>query len=140
MMNKYKFKINNTLYEADILDVKGNNVKIEVNGKSYDVEIQREEPKPKPRIAAAPAREASEVTEAISGDGPARQIKAPLPGVIIQVLVKPGDVVKTDQKVCTLETMKMENAIKAESDGVITAVRIVPAQSVNQDEVLIEMK
>ena len=139
-MNKYKFKINNTLYEVDILDVKGNIAKIDVNGKSYDVEIQREEPKPKPRKVIVSEKETSSVEDTSKGDGPARQIKAPLPGVIIQVLVKPGDVVKADQKVCTLETMKMENAIKAENDGIITAVRIVPSQSVNQDEVLIEMK
>jgi glutaconyl-CoA/methylmalonyl-CoA decarboxylase subunit gamma len=140
MMNNYKFKINNTLYEVDILDVKGNIAKIDVNGKSYDVEIQREEPKPKPRKVIVSEKETSSVEDTSKGDGPARQIKAPLPGVIIQVLVKPGDVVKADQKVCTLETMKMENAIKAENDGIITAVRIVPSQSVNQDEVLIEMK
>jgi glutaconyl-CoA/methylmalonyl-CoA decarboxylase subunit gamma len=138
-MKNYKFKINDTLYEVDIKDVNGNVATIDVNGKSYEVEIQREEPKPKPQKVTLPEKEEPTVTTFPKMGGPVKQIKAPLPGTIIQVLVKVGDIVKTDQKVCTLETMKMENAIKAESDGVVTAVKITPGQSVMQDEVLIEM-
>ena len=144
-MKNYKFTINGNLYEVEILDIDGNMAKIEVNGTPFNVEMHREAAeKPKPRVmkAAAPAPQASAtpaVSETPKGNGPLTQIKAPLPGVIIQVLVKPGDVVKADQKVCTLETMKMENAIKAERDGVVTAVKITPQQSVFQDEVLIEL-
>jgi len=65
------------------------------------------------------------------------EVRSPLPGVIMQVLVRTGDEVKAGQSVCTLETMKMENAIKAEKGGKVTAVNISPGQSVLQDEVLI---
>jgi len=138
-MENYKFKINGNLYEVDIVDVTGDVAKIDVNGKSYDVEIQREEPKPKSQKAKIVDKDEQSPTAFPKMGGPVKQIKAPLPGTIIQVLVKIGDIVETDQKVCTLETMKMENAIKAESDGVVTAVKIVPGQAVMQDEVLIEM-
>jgi biotin carboxyl carrier protein len=47
--------------------------------------------------------------------------------------------VKAGQTLCTLETMKMENAIKAEKDGKVTAVNVSPAQTVIQDEALIVM-
>ena len=57
-----------------------------------------------------------------------------------QVLVKPGDEVTKGQTLCTLETMKMENAIKAESPGVVASVKITPGQTVNQDEVLVELR
>ena len=56
------------------------------------------------------------------------------------MLVKPGDRVQPDQDVCTLETMKMENAIKAEEGGVVVAVNVTPGQSVQQEDVLIELK
>jgi glutaconyl-CoA/methylmalonyl-CoA decarboxylase subunit gamma len=139
-MNKFKYKINGTIYEVDILDVKDETAKVEVNGKTYEVEIQKEAPKPKPQKAVIHETETDSAEAFVIGDGPAKFVKAPLPGVIIKVLVKPGDKVKPDQDVCTLETMKMENAIKAEEGGVVTAVNVSPGQSVQQEEVLIELK
>jgi glutaconyl-CoA/methylmalonyl-CoA decarboxylase subunit gamma len=138
-MNKFKYKINGTIYEVDILDVKEESVQVQVNGKTYDVEIEKEAPKPRPQKAFVHVDEPHEEI-LMTSDGPAKQVKAPLPGVIIKVLVKPGDRVKPDQDVCTLETMKMENSIKAEEGGVVTAVNVSPGQSVQQEEVLIELK
>jgi glutaconyl-CoA/methylmalonyl-CoA decarboxylase subunit gamma len=138
-MNKFKYKINGTIYEVDILDINEESAQVQVNGKVYDVEIEKEAPKPKPQKAFVHIEEPHEEI-LMTEEGPARQVKAPLPGVIIKVLVKPGDRVKADQDVCTLETMKMENAIKAEEGGVVTSVNIVPGQSVQQEEILIELK
>ncbi len=139
-MKNYKFRINGNQYEVEVLEIEGNMAKIEVNGTIYDVEMQREIPKVKTVTPPAPAqvqpvRESKPVQETVSGK--ASDVRAPLPGVIIQVMVRPGDEVKPGQTVCTLETMKMENAIKAESGGKVTAVNISAGQSVLQDEVLI---
>ncbi len=140
-MKNYKFKINGNLYEVEVLDIDDNIARIEVNGTLYEVEMQHEIPKIKTVVTGAtvqerPARETKPAPEKTSS-GKAADIRAPLPGVIIQVLVRPGDDVIAGQTVCTLETMKMENAIKAESAGKVTAVNIAPGQSVLQDEVLI---
>ena len=140
-MKSYKFRINGNQYEVEVLEVDGNVARIEVNGTVYDVEMQREIPKVKTVVTAAPAQ-AKQVREtrpdsAKDPSGKPSDVRAPLPGVIIQVLVRPGDEVNAGQTVCTLETMKMENAIKAESAGKVTAVNITPGQSVLQDEVLI---
>ncbi|NLE36231.1 MAG: biotin/lipoyl-binding protein [Bacteroidales bacterium] len=139
-MKSYKFKINGNQYEVEVLEVDGNLARIEVNGTVYDVEMQREIPRIKTVVTGAPvqARPVKETKPAPARTaGKASEVRAPLPGVIIQVLVRPGDEVNAGQTVCTLETMKMENAIKAESAGKITAVNIAPGQSVLQDEVLI---
>jgi biotin carboxyl carrier protein len=140
-MKNYKFKINGNLYEVEVLDVDGNMAKIEVNGTLYNVEMEMEIPKVKATPAVVQQRQVKEVKPAVAVKltGQSLEVRAPLPGVIIQVLVKPGDEVKTGQTLCTLETMKMENAIKAEKDGKVTAVNISPAQTVIQDEVLIVM-
>ena len=141
-MKNYKFRINGNQYEVEVLEIDGNMARIEVNGTVYDVEMQREIPKVK-TIVAAPAaqgRPAQETRQANrESSGKAAEVRAPLPGVIIQVLVRPGDEVKAGQTLCTLETMKMENAIKAEAGGKIAAVNISAGQSVLQDEVLIVM-
>jgi len=137
-MKNYKFRINGNQYEVDVLEVEGNMAKIEVNGTTYDVEMQREIPKVKP--VAAPVQQIvsrEPKPAAVTASGKALEVRAPLPGVIIQVLVRPGDDVTAGQTVCTLETMKMENAIKADQGGKVSAVNIAPGQSVIQDEVLI---
>jgi biotin carboxyl carrier protein len=138
-MKNFKFRINGNQYEVEILETDGNMARIEVNGTVYDVEMQREIPVVKtvvsaPQVRVAP-REAKPAAEKTAGKKV--EIKAPLPGVIIRVLVRPGDEIKAGQTLCTLETMKMENAIKAEKNGSVTAVNITAGQSVLQDETLI---
>jgi biotin carboxyl carrier protein len=139
-MKNYKFRINGNQYEVEVLEIEGNMAKIEVNGTVYDVEMQREIPKAKTTVTPSPvqSRPVKDTRpEPEKASGSASEVKAPLPGVIIQVLVRPGDEVKPGQTVCTLETMKMENAIKAENGGKVTVVNITAGQSVLQDEVLI---
>lgn len=137
-MKNYKFLINGNQYEVEVLDVEGNLAKIEVNGTVYDVEMQREIPKVKTIAAPAPPKTTKVVKPAPEkSSGKKLEVRAPLPGVIIQVLVRPGDDVTAGQTVCTLETMKMENAIKADEAGKVSSVSITPGQSVLQDEILI---
>lgn len=137
-MKNYKFKISGNQYDVEVLEVDGNMVKIEVNGTVYDVEMEREAPRAAKTFvtSAAASRPVKETKAASEPAAKATEIKAPLPGVIIQVLVRQGDDIKPGQTVCTLETMKMENAIKAETGGKVTALNISPSQSVLQDEVL----
>jgi len=141
-MKNYTFTINGNQYEVEVHEIEGNMARIEVNGTSYNVELHREIPQVKPRPVSTAPRVVKETATAVpvsKGSGILTQVKAPLPGVIIQVLVRQGDSVSAGQTLCTLETMKMENAIKAEVAGVVTSVKITPSQSVLQDEVLIEM-
>ncbi len=140
-MKSFKFLINGNQYEVDVLDVDGNMAKIEVNGTVYDVEMQREIPKIKTAVTPPPqareVKEAKPAAEKSAGTGQDEEVRAPLPGVILQVMVRPGDDVSAGQTLCTLETMKMENAIKTEKTGKVASVNIAPGQSVLQDEVLI---
>jgi len=138
-MKNYKFVINGTQYEVDILSLEGGTAGIEVNGTHYVVEIQREVRQAKtPTIVRSTVKEPQKEIEKKSG-GPKTAIKSPLPGVIVNIFVQPGDIVKKNQKLFSLEAMKMENEIKAERDGVVSAVKVTPGQSVLQEEVVIEM-
>jgi len=139
-MKNYRFKINGKAYEVDVPDIEGNLASLVVNGISYNVEVDNEVLKPKPAPVAIKQRSVSADKPAVERvAGKTSVVKAPLPGVIIQVLVKLGDDVNAGQTLCTLETMKMENAIKSETGGKITAVRVTPGQTVNQDEVMVEI-
>lgn len=67
----------------------------------------------------------------------AKAVVSPLPGVVVDVKVAAGDVVKAGQTVAVLEAMKMENDILAECDGVVASVDVKNGDSVLEGAVLL---
>ncbi len=63
-------------------------------------------------------------------------IRAPMPGKVVKVLVKPGDAVKSGQGVAVVEAMKMENELRAPRDGTIAEVAAKDGQAVEAGQVL----
>jgi biotin carboxyl carrier protein len=64
-------------------------------------------------------------------------VKAPMPGKVLKVLVKPGDAVEEGQSLLVLEAMKMENVIKAVLSGEVSNVPISEGQAVEKGALLI---
>lgn len=128
---------------------------IKVNGQAYEVEVEEVAggfaPAPVVPVAAAPvpavapvvAAPAPEKAEVKAAPAPApvaapaggTQLKAPMPGTVIDFKATNGAAVKKGQTVLILEAMKMENEIVAPVDGVITFVASKGA-SVNTDDLL----
>ena len=69
-----------------------------------------------------------------------RSILSPMPGAVVSVAVKPGDVVVDGQELCIIEAMKMQNILKSEREGVIKSVTVKAGDSVAVDELLIEFE
>ncbi|MEO6520194.1 MAG: acetyl-CoA carboxylase biotin carboxyl carrier protein subunit [Mucilaginibacter sp.] len=67
-------------------------------------------------------------------------IKAPMPGLVLKVLVAEGDEVKKGDNLFVLEAMKMENIIKAPADAVIKTIKIQPTDKVEKGQLLILFK
>ncbi|NCT18518.1 MAG: acetyl-CoA carboxylase biotin carboxyl carrier protein subunit [Flavobacteriaceae bacterium CG_4_8_14_3_um_filter_34_10] len=67
-------------------------------------------------------------------------IKAPMPGLILDVLVKAGDEVKEGDYLLVLEAMKMENTITAPRNGIVKTVSVEKGKTVNKDQLLLEME
>ncbi|MBL7811956.1 MAG: acetyl-CoA carboxylase biotin carboxyl carrier protein subunit [Bacteroidetes bacterium] len=68
----------------------------------------------------------------------AQTIKAPMPGLVLDVCTEPGMEVKKGDKVLVLEAMKMENIIKAQGDGIVGKVLVEKGQAVDKNQLLIE--
>lgn len=65
------------------------------------------------------------------------EVKAPMPGLVIRVLVEVGAVVERNEKVVILESMKMENELRSPKEGVVTAVNVIPGASVEKGQALV---
>ena len=69
-----------------------------------------------------------------------KKIEANMAGMVLQVLVQPGDRVEMGQDVAILESMKMEVPIQAESSGTVSQVKVETGSFVNEGDVLIELE
>lgn len=66
-----------------------------------------------------------------------KEIKAPMPGMVLNILVKPGDSVKKNDPILVLEAMKMENLIKAPGDAVVGTIQAVKGKAVEKGQLLV---
>ncbi len=116
--------LNNRSYEA-VVDERDETWEVLVRGELYSVTVQDERAY---RLAKARG-----VETAVHGDV---IIKSPMPGIIIAAPAAEGDVVQKGDKIIILESMKMENELRAPRDGVVARVQVKPGDSVEKDQVL----
>ena len=146
-MKEFTFKINGAEYKCAVEEIEAGKTNVTVNGKVYTVETEvpaTPAPKaapapaaPKPAPAAAPAAPKAEAPKPAAPVAGGVQVKSPLPGSVIKVLVSEGQAVKKGDTLLTLESMKMENAIMAEQDGTVKQIAVSAGQNVMQDDLLI---
>lgn len=139
-MKQYKYTINGNRYEITIDEIVDNVATLTVNGDEYKVEMEREpEPeKKKPVVRAASTTAAAEAPATTPNSAnTSNALKAPLPGVITDILVEVGQEVQAGENVIVLEAMKMANNLQAEKSGKVTAICVQVGQSVMEDEPLI---
>ena len=121
---------------------------INVNGKSYEVEVEEikdgviaapaAQPAPRAAAPAAPKAAPAPAPKAAPAAVPAgaSTVTAPMPGTILSISEKAGDAVKKGQVLCILEAMKMENEIMAGGDGTVASVAVSQGDSVSTGQVL----
>ncbi|MGM0606820.1 MAG: biotin/lipoyl-containing protein [Candidatus Muiribacteriota bacterium] len=113
-------------------------LKVKVNGKVYDVEVEFEGGAPR---EARPASDKSKtsVTESSTPASNGEGISSPIAGVVKEVKVKKGESVKENQVVAVLEAMKMNTNVVAETSGTVKNIKVNSGDSVTQGQVLIEL-
>ncbi len=134
-MNTYQVKINGKMIEVEVEMLEGSPVVTAVQPKSVQA-LHRDTATPaaRPVSAQAPVMEKS-AAAAAADEGKA--VTAPMPGNILDVLVKIGDAVKKGQTLLVFEAMKMENEIQAGTDGVIADICVGKGTVINTGDVLV---
>ena len=106
------------------------NFLVNVNGTQYEVAVEEIDGKAAPAVKAAPAAAPVAAPVAAAPAGGAK-VTAPMPGTILGVNVKDGDVVKAGQPIFVLEAMKMESDISAPVSGTVRGVSVSKGASVD---------
>lgn len=130
-MRTFSLKIQGNKYNVRILAVKDEEVTVEVDGSEYRVGIEKKEQKtPTITMPRESATRISDVRRTAPPGESHASVKAPIPGVILKVNVKVGDLVKPEDTVVVMEAMKMQNDIHANRHGVVKEVSVTEGQSV----------
>lgn len=162
MMRRYTLEIGGREYVVDVNELAIDSFEVMVGSDAYVVTLAGEEDLPEAAIApqlesaGAPAgagspavRVARKVPSPAPGAPAQRKpaggsggasLSAPMPGVIIEIAVKPGDAVARGQLVAVLDAMKMHNNIKSPRAGTIAEVCVDPGQAVGHGDAIVRFR
>jgi biotin carboxyl carrier protein len=144
-MKQFKYTINGNIYNVTVNKVEDTIAEVEVNGTPYKVVMDKPAKKhvvtiKRPAQAPTTSSGTPVVSRPAATGGSSKAVKSPLPGVILSVDCKVGDVVKKGQKILVLEAMKMENTISADQNGTIAEIKVNKGDSVLEGAELVIIK
>jgi biotin carboxyl carrier protein len=114
--------------EVLVSDAKNKKHQLKINGKVVDVQLEDKY---------------DELLKKLGMDASSSQkigdLKAPMPGLVVNIPVSEGDVIKKGDVLLILEAMKMENALKAVADATVKKIMVKTGQAVEKNQVLIQL-
>ena len=127
----YHLLHNNQSYHISILhsDLETKTLTLEINGESYDLKVEDEYD----QLINSMGLSASAKHKITS-------IKAPMPGLILDIMIEPGQSVEKGDQLLILEAMKMENVLKADGEGVVKSIEVKKGEAVEKGQLIIEME
>ena len=128
--NKFHIIQNHKSYNLEIIHADYNlkRFSIKVNNNIYDLNLQTELDILLDKMGMS-----------VSGEEKMDNVKAPMPGLVLDILVETGQEVKKGDNLLILEAMKMENIVKASGNGVVKNILIQKKDAVEKNQLLIEM-
>jgi biotin carboxyl carrier protein len=166
-MTQRVYVINGNRYRVEVLSFDGRKAEVRVNSRTYILEVEGGETDrkmPSPATLAPSARSAPEASfpapaasavlsptkplphverpvHARLGPTPGPgQITAPMPGIVLKVLVKEGQSVGAGEALLILEAMKMENEIQAAKGGKIKEIHVEAGEEVRAGDPLVDLE
>lgn len=136
-------------FTCDIVEVKKGSFHIIKDHRSYNVEVIKANPEEKAFVVSVNGNkytlEVKDKYDALLhslgmdnlAGSKVNEIKAPMPGLVLEVVVAEGDVVKKGDPVLVLEAMKMENILKSPAEGTVKKINVKKGMAVEKNQVLI---
>ena len=113
---------------AAVESVDGNRYRVTINGRMTMVRVKDERAMLLESFGLEDAADAGEA-----------ELRAPMPGLVLDVLVEEGDAIEADQGLVVLEAMKMENELSAPAPGTVETIHVAAGDAVDKDALLIEL-
>jgi biotin carboxyl carrier protein len=148
-MAKYEVSVDGQQYEVEIVRDDGHRALLKVDGREYEVDasnvsVGSAPAASSPAPAATPAPQRSASAGAAPAAAPAAagemQIRAPMPGLVLQVTAVVGQRVKNGDAVIRLEAMKMENDIESHAEGTVKEILVKQGDEVQEGEILMVLE
>lgn len=136
---RVKVIVNGKPYVVEVGDLTASPITVKVDGRPYSVSIEEDalevvaSDHERTRDTSTPA---DALTRSDQSGFSKKEVKAPMPGDILDIAVEPGDRVQFHQRLCSLEAMKMKSAIHSPRDGIIASVEVEEGQAVAHNDVL----
>jgi biotin carboxyl carrier protein len=124
----YSLIVDGRSHEGYIYQGEDNNWQVLLRGRLYPVTVEDEREK---RLRAAAGAGVAETGEF--------HLRAPMPGLVVAIPVAEGEPIKKGQVILILESMKMQNEIKAPRDGIIGRIRVKAGESVELKQTLLSV-
>ena len=131
-MRKFIINVNGNQYEVEVEEITNGETVVE---RSVSTPQPKTAPQQAPKRAPEPQK-LEEKKEVVVSAG-AEKVDAPMPGTILSIDVREGDLVKSGQVLAILEAMKMENEILAPRDGKVASIAVTKGASVNTGDTLV---
>lgn len=123
--NKFHMLLENKSYSIEVVD-DGNEPIIKINGKVYRPKVKTETDLLLERLGMN-VKTKKEIKE----------LKAPMPGLVVEYRVAPGDMVKEGDPLVVLEAMKMENILKAPGEAIVKSLTQEKGNAIDKNTILI---
>ena len=120
--------LKNRRYPVEIVRTKQNRYEILFNDISYTFTVETPISLERKKVLSSSVARSDKLV-----------VKAPMPGKIIEVLVRENGEVKRGEPIAILEAMKMQNEIQSIVSGIITKIGVMPGQNVMKDDILVEI-
>ena len=150
--DKNEISVNSQPFKWDMVEIKDGTFHILYNNRSFNAEVLEADYQTKSFLIKINKSKYSislkdrfdilldQLGMSTANTAKINDLKAPMPGLIVDIKVQVGDTVKKGDTILILEAMKMENILKASGDGKIKAIKISVKQNVEKNQVMIEFE
>jgi biotin carboxyl carrier protein len=144
--------VNGAPYTLWVLERNGDALVVLINNRKVNVRVERDELNRKQAVVWMNGRkypvllkdELDQLLDSMGMNNSAgktvKELKAPMPGLVLNIMAAEGQAVSKDESLLILEAMKMENVIKSPGDGVIKAIRVQQGKAVEKNDILIQFE
>ena len=142
-MRRLRVRVNGEWYTVEVGDIHQSPVEVLIDDETYLVELEGGTSESfRSNVSRGSRRERKQESRGLRGivQSNEKLVRCPLPGKVLSVSVTKGQPIDEGDEICVLESMKMEQSVRAGHRGIVKSIKIKKDQNVNAGMPLIELQ